>query len=509
MKDFNINFFYLNFLIKLLIIFLALGLKVFFSHTLSVENFGILYSLIGFFSLMTIFVNLGTQSSQQFFIPRLVAEKQDEKVSFLFQVNYLFQLLMLLLFSLAIFFLIPFLSNNYFHAEIEMYLSIFLLYFIVLNLLNPFRHILISLKRSKLFQSIKLSELLFTLLLAFLFYIIIGDQLLFYFSLSWFLAAIIVLVIFFFILFNKFSFLFKKSSRDWRLFGDHFKYSIYLFSTGIGMTILNHIDLQVITFFLDFSSVAFYSNSFSLINSTVSIFTMLSVIIIPFISDLHYRKNFKKINSILNIFYKIVLFFILPFTLVLFLYSEKILEIIFGKGYGGAKYILSIFSVFLILKIIYAYNISFLNGIGEAKNLFKIVIPIAFINLFLNVVLVTFWGVYGVVFSTIFCWFLLAVLTYFLLNKKILFKIDFKTLFKTILCGIFFILLVLSIKELFTSQNYYISSMIILIISYILYLFLGYLLKVYTIEDLYLFVPSKKYKDKLKKFHKNYLYFLK
>jgi len=504
-KTIDIKQIYIFYILYFLILPLGFLIRVFYSRTISVEDFGIIYSLIGFFGFISFFTNLGLVSSLSYFIPKFLAKKQFKNIKNIFYYTFFIQLLLLSLTSLFIYFFSGYIANNYFHnLSIKPLLEFFLLYFVFSNLLTSILAVFVSFRKNILYQSIKFLELFSVLSFSIIFFILFDTNLIRYYLYSWIIGYFLSFSIFLYLLYKKFPFFRKKPTWDKTLFVKFKNYSLYLFSSTLGTLILNQTDIMLIIYFLGFSQVAFYSTAFLLVQTVVGIFGSVLVIILPILIDTYEKKKITVLNNIINTFYSIIIFFILPALLVFSLFPEQLLSLLFGEEYVGASGVLRIFSLFLIFNIVSQYNLVFLNSFGMAKRIMIIIWPVAIMNLVLDIFFIQKMGIIGVAIITTTGWIIITILTLKILIKECNLSLDVFKIFKILLCGIIFIGIVLLFKKIIYIYNYYITSLTILFLGFISYILIGYFMKIFKINDLYIFFPEGKLKDGIRRTHNKY-----
>lgn len=506
-----IKSYYLFYLITIFIMPFSLLIRILYSQTISITDFGLIFSIVNFFGIIMIFTNLGLSNSLKYFIPKFLAKNNIDKVRNIFYYTFSIQLSLVLIVSLIIFFLSSFLAKNYFDSGTSIIIiKIFLIYFIFFVLFNSLSDLFVAHELFIYNRVIKLIQISLIFFFSLSFFLLEINNLIFFYSLSWGLSSLIVFLIYLIIYLKKFRYIFKKKpSFDFILLKEQIKYSFFTMISGFGTNILNQIDVVMITYFLSVSSVAFYSNAFALSDAIIGFFAMLSLVFMPKFSELKEKNQYHQLRNILSTLYEIILFFILPITLILFTFSEIIIITIFGEKYLSSGLLLSIFAVFMIFKILFKYNIAFMNGLGLAKNLSIILISTSIFNIIFNLTLINIYQEIGVVFATTISWLLLFIITYISVSKETNYKINYFKIIKILFSGIIFLGLTILLKKNIFLFNIYFTGIIIIIISYISYFIFGYLIKIFTIKDLYIFIPQGKLKKKLKFYHKKYFSFLK
>jgi len=309
-------------------------------------------------------------------------------------------------------------------------------------------------------------------------------------------------------MYKKFKIIRKLPTWDKKLFSTFMKYSWYLLFSQVAFLILNQTDIIMITYFLGVSAVAYYSNAFVLVQTLIKLFTSISIILLPQLTQYYEEKKFKTLNNIMSLFYSLVLYLLFPFMLVFFLFPKRILTVFFGALYVDSSLVLSIFSISLVFFFLSQYNLIFLNGFGLAKNIVKIVWPVALLNFLLNIYFIQKYGIEGAASVTILGWAVITFFTTKLIIDKLDFTLDYLKIFKILISGLLFVTGVFYLKGVVYILNYYFSAFLILSIAFCIYLIIGYLFGIYKIKDMFIFLPNSKIKKIIIKYHNRFFKFL-
>lgn len=501
---------YLYYFIFLFTIPLGFLIRYFYTKTISVEEVGFIYSIVGFMTIINQLSLLGIPKAMRFMIPKYLVKEDFKRISSILIHVFLVDFIIIVFFSSLFFIFSGWLATNYFHdSSLSFMIELFVIFFIGLNIFNITRNLSLSFKKEKYFQIIKFFQLLLILFFSVIAYIFYSQDYLMYYSLVWGVVtfAVSLLFLLFFIYKSRKSIQEPLFEKDLSL--SFFKYSFLFFAGNLGLLIISHTDLQVVTFYLGLENSGIFSNTMALVNIMISLFTPISALFLSYFSELKEKNNFTQIRVVLELFYYLFVFLILPFVLLFSLFPEKILLLIYGEEYVSGSIILAILSVFSIVRILFAYNILFLEGLGLPKKISQFVFPLALLNLILDIVLIQYLGVLGVVLTTSFIWFLMGVISTYIIVKEVNLKFDFLKVIKIISNAIIFVFLIYLLKGHLTFFNYYFNLIFILGFSFVLYFLFGYLLKIYQFKDLYVLIPNGELKSKISFYHKKYLYFIK
>ena len=505
----NINDFYIFYILYFLVLPLGFFIRILYSKSLTPMEFGIIYSLLSFFSFILVFTNFGFSASLGHYIPKYIVAKKYEKIKNLFYYSFIIQFILTLLASIGIFIFASFIAENYFHnMEVLIFLKIFLIYFISLNLFRTLTDVFLAYKMNVYYQVISFLQMFFILIFSLFFYLIGDFNLVLYYSYIWAFVTLFFFIVSIFFLFYKFRYLLSIPSFDKVLIKEHFEYSWYMFLNAIGNNLLSNVDILMITYFFGVAEVAYYSNALALVIMLTSIFSSFSIVFMTIFSELKEKEDYESLRKVINYLYTLIIYLIIPISLVFFLFSKEIMVLIYGQEYilgAGALMMLSLFSIF---KVLSKYNLFFINGLGLGKKLLYLVIPVVVFNLITNYFFIKWFSIEGAAVSTGIAWVLLTVFGLKIISKDINLNLDVKKLIKIFFLFIIFILTVFFLKWIIVFENIYLEGITVLGISFLIYLVLGYLLNVYKFSEFYLFLPQV-ISSKVKPIHQKYFKFLK
>ena len=483
---------YIYYILYFLIIPFGFLIRMLYSNTITPVELGIFYSLIAFFGFFMIFSNLGFSQSLQYHIPKYEVRKEFNKIRDLFYYSYFLQILLVAIISAVLFIFSKEIAIFYFgKEEVAVLIRIFILYFISVNIMQRCTDLLLAFRLSSISQSLYFLQMLLLFVISLSFVLNNSSDLLLKFAYIWAFVYIFIAILYNLVVFSKNKYLLSFPKYDRKLFMKFMKYSRHVFIGGLTFSAFSQIDIIMITYFLTFVDVANYSNSFSLVEFLTSLFTAVIFILIPYISELKEKGDINTIKFYISTVYSYIFYFSIPFLFVLGLFSGQILSLLFGEAYSSAGLILTILSIFSILKILNSYNVAFLHGLGLAKRIPKAVVSGIILNIFLNYVLLKIMGIIGIVIGTVVSWSFVFILLFIIVRKETGVKIDYWKSLKIIFSILLFSLMILTLKDRLYILNPIISSLTIASLSYLFYIALGYFLKIYTFKDLSLFLPDK------------------
>ena len=424
-------------------------IKIFLSKNLSVFEFGILFSFISFFALISIFSDLGISQTLNYFGVIFFEEKKYSKLKFLFYFSLVFDFIFFFIISILIFFLSIFLIENFFKISIT-YQKPFLIFLVYLLNLN------ISRKIQNFF--VVNQNFFFTKLFAFLIVILNFSLLVFFYftdfnifnvTISYTLSLVVLNLIFFFIIKFKFKKIFaSKMKFDKNLIREVFKYALLVYIGTFALTLITKIDTIFIVSMLEVSKVSFYEVALSLASIITILVIPFSSMIFPFSTKLIENKKTEELSKILSKVYEFAILFAIPIVLLFVIFPKEIVFFLFGENYLLSSDLLRVLSIAFLISIFYQINFGVLAAMSKLKERNKIFFISAFLNIVLNFIFIKYFGLIGVCYSTILVFLTMAILSFKTIKKtKIKINIEKIKIMKIIFLNFIFFVVVFFLKK--------------------------------------------------------------
>jgi len=226
-------------------------IRVLYARVLTVEEFGLFYSILAFLGFISIFNDLGLSQALAHFLPKYISKKQYGKAKAIVIYALSFQMGTAILIAFFLWFSAPYLATKFFRTNLAIILlRCFVAYFIAYNLTITLVNLFRGFQEEKFygsFESLRLSAILLLSILAF----VIPLKSIIYFVLIWglipFLLACIYFVIFLFLK-RHFEFIKTRPEFDINLFKKIFRYAIPLMIGTATSMILLRLDVILLTY---------------------------------------------------------------------------------------------------------------------------------------------------------------------------------------------------------------------------------------------------------------------
>jgi len=457
-------------------------IRVTLARNLTVQEYGLFYAVLSFYSFLSLFVDVGFSQAVPKFVVDLNVKKQKIKVKSLLIHVLFFQLIMSTIIFLIIILSSSWLSANYFHQDVSNLLVILGLWFLLFPVASFFASLFLGFQKYGLGASIDLVKSFFILItvlsLTFLGFGVYAPILAYVFS------NIILLIIYSPFIKNTFKDFFKlKIVFHKDLFFSVLKYCFYVSLSAVSWMILTQTDTLMLTYFKGAEAVGLYQVAVPLASISFYIINALSFVAFPMISELLARKKIKEIGVGLSIFYKYIFFLIFPIALVLFSFAPLAITILFGAKYLGAVIALQILAIGGIFSSIALFNGNVLSALGKAKLSAKIMGFAAITNFILNLILIPLFGIMGAAISTAVSFFLALIISTMLLKKEIKIVFPLRSWILTFILGAGITILIHFLKSTIKTNNLF-EAGIILFIAGVVYVGLGILFKIIDLKEI-------------------------
>lgn len=453
------------FIIGLFTAILGYTLRIYIARTYTVEEYGLVYSIIAFLSFFIIFVDLGLSQAVFKKIVELKSKNKLQKIKNTFFTVLIFQLILTSLVSLILFFSSNLMSKNFFHTNSNIFFNIMLIWFFSLPLNFIINIHMFSYQKTTLYTLSDLIKIIIILLISVLLSYV-GAGIL---SVMIGYALVNFILFFIYIIYNR-NFIKGRMNCDFYLiYPEALKYGLFVAVSSFSWLIITQSDTLVINYFLGLKYSGLYQAAIPIASVLTLIITPISTVFLSSTANLWANKKKKELTELTSLIYTYIWVLVLPILLTITLYSKTILLLLFGDTYTESSAVLSIlvFS-FMFLSLSILLN-QVLSVLGEAKNAAKAVIFISILNIIGNILLVNLYGMIGVAISTLISCGLLFILFMKLLSRKITIKIDYEKIIKTIFSSILFLLTIIIMKKIL-DLNPYLEATICIVVAGSIYI---------------------------------------
>lgn len=411
--------------------------KVIVSNTLSVEEVGIFYSVIGLVLLLSSYNDLWLTEALQYFIPKYWIERQYGKYKSIVIMTLIAQLVSGIIIWWLLYFGAGWLAQNHFHSPLAIEtVKLLAWYFIWINIIQVLYSIFYSFQDT-FSQGLIEFVRMFTIFWFSIIFWLTKSITLNHFSLAWIIGLWVSALVCIIIFVKKYGHTFKKWERELSssLFKKQIKYAFRVFLWANVRTLFTQVDQQLIVNIMWAKSAGYYTNYISLI----SIFTIVAwpilALIFPITTELITKKDTEKLSLLQNILYKYGVLFALSMSGLLVVFGKEIATILYTTKFLASGELVRYIAPLFVFNLLFLVNFWFLAWLGKVKQRVKIVAIGFLVNLISNILLIGVFKIWliGGVISMALGWIILRYLSYRIVDSHLKIQIDRKFLIKNII----------------------------------------------------------------------------
>ena len=464
----------------ILILPLSYLLRINYSRSLDLETFGLIYGLIAFLGIITIFADFGQDNTFRHFASVALKKRNYKQVRELFWKTGSIQIILTVIITIILYICSKPLAENYFlFPRGEPFIVGYLFFFLFINITNPYRNIFIIYNQQKI--NYFADAIKHALILGFTIYFLQQDTPnLYHLGLSWAGSQIVATAILIFIAIRRYPFLWDniqiKIPKK-----DEFSFSFQVLISNFGNIFFQRLDIILITLFLTLADVGIYSNSLSVLSIIGLFFAPLSAYIVPIIS--RNTNNKKTLRKFIRALYKWGFLVSLPICIFLMIFSKEYLVILFGEKFIAGVLLTQIFSIGVILKIYMQTNFHILIGLGKVKTRTILIFSLIVLNIILDIYFALQGNMVGIAFSTVFCWLLGFLATSKIIATIAKIEIKVVTLAKIFISLLVFYVVVEMLRRVVTYNNW-LELLVVFPIAYGIYFLVARILNIYSLKQI-------------------------
>lgn len=414
----------LSFLLILVGSLLAYLLRRSFAVNLSVEEYGLLYSMIAFFSFFMLFIDFGLEQATTKKIVELIEEnkkewkkeEKEEEIRKTVATIFLFQM-SCSLFLFGIFFLAKdLIATYYFHnPHAASFFWILGIWFLTTPIITAVAYILLGFQRTTAYTAIDAMRSGFLLLFCtFFFFFFWKEPSLYSVVLGYAIVNILITIPLLPYITSFFPKLWKQSffqefqKNTWK---EIISYGSILALTNFGWILMTQTDTLLLTYMKGQYAVGLYNVALPI--SLLLLFFMRPVIIVfaPLMTAFVAQKKKEKIEEALVMAYKYLYILLIPCVVGIVLFPSQGITLLFDEKYANAAATLIILSIGTVFYAFSLLNNIVFTSMGEAKKMAMRVAAIAGVNLVLNVLFIPIWGITGAALATAVSYVLLFIIS--------------------------------------------------------------------------------------------------
>ena len=256
-----------------------------------------------------------------------------------------------------------------------------------------------------------------------------------------------------------------------------------LFSNSIASTIYLNSDITMLGIFGSDSAVGIYTVASKIYSMIKSLLVSVIMVVLPRFSAYVSENRQEEYNATLNLVQDVLMIFMLPVSIGLFLEADKILNLVAGSEYAGGVAVVKILAIaipFAIEACFFSYSILMPNR-KERYFLVSTVIA-AMLNIFLNLILLPYYGMYAAAFTTLLAEIAIVLITIYYSRKIIRPSINKRLMLQVVTGCVGVVLACKIVDRLCLTDN--VKLLMDIVISVIVYLVFLMMLKCETVKNL-------------------------
>lgn len=311
-------------------------IKIIIAREISVEEIGILYSILSIIWIISTYNDLWLTEALQYYLPHYLIDKKYSEAKTIIVFTWAMQFVSGILIWGALFFAAPYIADIYFKLPIASHiLRLFCIYFLVNNLFQVLQSIFIATQKVKWSQGMEVVRV-WTIVLWTTLLLLTNSLHLTNFTFAriwWLFAAILVWYIWINIYFGKTIFQSKIHLRKETLL-QQWKYGFWVM-LGIGAWMLFWQINQLLAQYRLGSKIAWYWSYYLSFYSILYVFTWpLINYLFPLLNELYKKKAYDKVRYLYSLLIWGVIWFSVIASIASFFFAEPVAVLLFWEQFA-------------------------------------------------------------------------------------------------------------------------------------------------------------------------------
>lgn len=211
----------------------------------------------------------------------------------------------------------------------------------------------------------------------------------------------------------------KFGSFDRGIASSYISFGYKTILSGVFSKLIFWADTAMITFFLGAYSTGIYRIAYSLAFYQLIALSAITAGFYPELSENFYRKQKEKFKKTYKDGIMLVVFFILPLTILFCLFPKQIILTLYGDSFLDSAVALSLLALSMFICCLSNISALALLSAGYAKTLMKIDGLGALLNICANYILIQIYGVIGAIIATFLTFIFLMIVYTTLVHKNL------------------------------------------------------------------------------------------
>lgn len=229
----------------------------------------------------------------------------------------------------------------------------------------------------------------------------------------------------------------------------HLKPIVFMFATAVAVEIYAQLDTTMLGFLCGDKYVGYYTNAIRLIRIVAVVITSIGTILLPRLSVVYEKNDTVALSEIVNKAIDYILLISIPATLGLWLVSEEVVLVFFGKSFAPAIVTMKLLSLLVpILSIGNIFGTQLMVATKLEKQLTVTVFLGAIVNVCLNSILITRYQQNGAAVASVAAETAVMIAQICIAGRKVKTSIDVVSLEKLSVQAIAMLVAIICVKKI-------------------------------------------------------------
>jgi stage V sporulation protein B len=456
--------------------------RLILARSMTPAEYGLFYAVFTLVTFSLFFRDLGFDQALVKYIAEWKVTKKYNEIKTAIAAVLCIQLVASIILSIVFFTLADFLAQNYFrNPAAATILKVLIIYVLFSLTIRTIRGLFQGIQEMGLFSSTEFIKNTIVFITSAIF-ISLGFGI-FAPMIAFAIVGPIFLLTYLPFIIKKYSFLkdskianFSSTAHQLWIFG------MQVFATSAGSKIIGEIDTLILTYTRTLTEVGIYNVVLPSAMALLMIGTSAASAAFPMVSELWAKNDKIRLSKGITLLNNYSFVIMAPVLLTIAVFASFFLNLLFGSEYTPGSTALQILLIGVLFFIVAVINMNIISGIGKPKEVTKIVIAAAVVNLILNIIFIPIYGINGAAFATTISYLLALLISTRKVTTYMNIQFPIKQWLKTALAAAIFVAILISIAML--NINPWLEMPLAVITAAIAYIIITYALKLVNIAEI-------------------------
>ncbi len=440
------------FTISLVSIALGFFLRTFLARNLSVAEFGLIYSVLAFMGIFSLFRDMGLNQALIKYIPEFVVKNDMQSIKSSVVFVFLVQFCAAVLAMVPVFVFSEFLAQNFFKTQLSIPVLQFLaLTFIASVLFHLMQAFFQGSQNMKFYAVLEPARMAFVLATSVIF-ISLGMGV-YGASIGYFIGIVLASFIGGFLALRTFPFFSTKTRIDTKIAKHLFGFAFPVILAGVVSISTGYADTLLLTLFRTLEEVGYYQVAAPIADAAGLFVGAMSIVAFPMVSELWARKEKDAISGGVHIMMKAAILILAPVAAIIISSPDLIISILFTDKYLAGAAALQVLTLGVVFQSLTIILFSLLKGIGMPMLATKSVAVLAVTDFVANLILIPPFGIMGAAFATAAAFTITFFVTLVMARRHIRITFPYIPAAKAIFSGFLIALFITGIRPFAPDDN--------------------------------------------------------